>query len=286
MNVFSEIEPCRNAVREAQKRGGLVGLVPTMGALHEGHLSLVRAARTRCTTVAVTIFVNPSQFGPDEDLDAYPRTSQVDLPTCESEGVDIVFTPSVATMYPPGTATTVHVGGLTEVLCGRWRPGHFAGVTTVVAKLFNILPADIAFFGEKDYQQFIVVRQLARDLDMPIEVVACPTVREDDGLALSSRNAYLSAQERKQAASLNRALFTAARRAASGGRSASKLTDGIRAEILSAGQAEIEYVDVVDENTLKIMTTIDRPARICLAVRIGSCRLIDNVHVDVPTGGD
>ncbi|MHC4698829.1 MAG: pantoate--beta-alanine ligase [Planctomycetota bacterium] len=284
MYVVKDIKPARDGIRELQKNGGVVGLVPTMGALHEGHLSLIRMARERCGAVAVTIFVNPTQFGPGEDFEAYPKTLEADLKACDAEGADLVFTPSVATMYPPGTLTTVHVSGSTEVLCGSCRPGHFDGVATVVAKLFQILPADIAFFGEKDYQQLVVIRRMARDLNIPIEIVGCPTVREADGLALSSRNAYLSDSERAQAVSLSRALLTAVDQAAVGERNTAALTRGIREEILAAGPVNIEYVDIVDAETLEVLTTIDRPARICLAARIGPCRLIDNVPVDVPTG--
>ena len=284
MDVLNDIAVSRDAIRALQRNGRVVGLVPTMGALHEGHLSLIRAARTRCSAVAVTIFVNPTQFGPGEDYEAYPQTLDADLHACEAEGVDLVFAPGVTTMYPAGTQTTVHVSGLTEVLCGPCRPGHFDGVTTIVAKLFQILPADIAFFGEKDYQQLVVIRQMVRDLNMPIEIVACPTVREPDGLALSSRNAYLSGSERKAAPVLSRALFSAANRAGAGELDVAALVRGIREEILAAGPVSIEYVDIVDAETLTPLTTIDRPARICLAARIGSCRLIDNVPVDGPAG--
>lgn len=282
MLVISEIEPTRRAVRDAQHAGNTVGLVPTMGALHAGHLSLIHAARARCSTVAVTIFVNPTQFGPGEDLDQYPRPLEADLAACESAGVDIVFTPSVETMYPSGSLTTVHVGGITEILCGPVRPGHFDGVATAVAKLFEILPANAAFFGEKDYQQLIVIRRMVRDLNMPIEIVACPTVREPDGLALSSRNRYMSAGERKQAASLSRALFAAIQRVADGEREVIRIVDEVRQDVLGTGPAKIDYIEVVDASTLELMRVIDRPARICLAVRIGSCRLIDNVGVDAP----
>jgi pantoate--beta-alanine ligase len=282
MLVVSEIEPCRRAVREAQSKGRIVGLVPTMGALHEGHMSLVHAASERCSSVAVTIFANPTQFGPNEDYDRYPKTPEKDLAVCESAGVDIVFAPSVETMYPGDDLTTVRVSRITETLCGPHRPGHFDGVTTVCAKLFNTLPADVAFFGEKDYQQLIVIRRMVQDLNIPLQVVGCPTVREPDGLALSSRNRLLSAEERKQAASLSRALFATADRIGEGEQDAAAVTDGIRGEILAAGPAKIDYVDVVDPITLKPVAVVNRPVRICLAVRIGSCRLIDNIGVDAP----
>ena len=287
MNVYADILPCRTAVRGIQRNGGTVGLVPTMGALHEGHLSLIRAAKARCTRVAVTIFVNPTQFAPTDDFAAYPRPLEADLRACEQAGADIVFTPTVETMYPGArfqsrTSTTVHVSGLTEVLCGAMRPGHFDGVATVVAKLFQILPADAAFFGEKDYQQLAVIRQMVRDLNIPVEIVGCPTLREPDGLAMSSRNAYLSPAQRRQAGSLSRALFAAVDRVRRGERNVAVLVGGIREEIHSAGPAQIEYVDVVDADTLALLSIVDRPARICLAVRLGSCRLIDNVGMDAP----
>ncbi|MFQ5591433.1 MAG: pantoate--beta-alanine ligase [Phycisphaerae bacterium] len=282
MQLFRDIAPCRNTILESRRSGLLVGLVPTMGALHKGHQSLIRCARENCALVAVSIFVNPTQFGPKEDYEGYPRTLPQDSQLCAAEGVDLIFAPTVETMYPSGGRTSVHVSGLTDGLCGPVRPGHFDGVATVVTKLFQIIPADRAYFGEKDYQQLQVIRQLTRDLNIPIDIVACPTVRDDDGLALSSRNAYLSDSQRKQALSLSRALFTAVRQADSGEHNVEVLTAGIRAEISAAGPAEIEYVDIVDASTLERLTTIDRDARICLAVRIGACRLIDNVAVDAP----
>lgn len=282
MNVYADIFPSRQAIREFQRAGGTVGLVPTMGALHEGHVSLICAAKARCTRVAVTIFVNPTQFAPTEDYTAYPRPLQTDLDACKRAGADLVFTPTVETMYPSGVKTTVHVSGLTDVLCGPRRPGHFDGVATVVAKLFHILPADAAFFGEKDYQQLAVIRQMVRDLNIPIEIVGCPTVREPDGLAMSSRNAYLTSAQRTQATCLSRALFAAADRVQQGERTVPAILGELCGTILAAGPATIEYIDLVDANTLELLSTVDRPARICLAVRIGSCRLIDNVGVDAP----
>ena len=281
MLVCEDIETCRKAVRKAREDGYSVGLVPTMGALHEGHMSLIRAARARCGYVAVTIFVNPTQFDPNEDLDQYPRPLSADLAACEQADVNLAFTPGIETMYPAGCQTTVHVAGLTEGLCGAFRPGHFDGVATIVTKLFNVLAADLAFFGEKDYQQLVMIQRMAHDLLIPIKIIPCPTVRESDGLAMSSRNAYLSADQRKQATSLNRALFAAADRVKTGERHIGNIAGAIRDEILSAGPAEIEYVDVVDPDTLEALNVIDGTARICLAVRIGSCRLIDNVGVTV-----
>jgi len=282
MIVLADIAEARNWVRAREAAGETVGLVPTMGALHEGHLSLIRAAKARCQRVAVTIFVNPTQFGPKEDFSAYPRPIDTDLNLCCTSGVDLVFTPDVETMYPSGATTTVHVASLTEGLCGPFRPGHFDGVGTIVAKLFNILPANVAFFGEKDYQQLQVIRRMVRDLNVPIEIVGCPTLREPDGLAMSSRNAYLTPTQREQALSLSRGLFAAVDRVRQGEPDAAKLVGEIRETILAAGPANIDYIEVVDTETLTVLRLIDRPARICLAVRIGTCRLIDNVALDVP----
>lgn len=282
MIIESSIPAAREWVLEMRRHGHRVGLVPTMGALHRGHLSLVEAAKRQCAKVALTIFVNPTQFAPHEDLAAYPRPLEADLALCRNAGVDFVFTPEVAAMYPTGAVTTIHVAGLSDRLCGPLRPGHFDGVATVVAKLFNILPANAAFFGEKDYQQLQVIRQMTTDLNIPIEIVGCPTVREADGLALSSRNVYLNPWERIQAVSISRALFAAIEGIKHGERDASKITDNIRKEILAAGPATIEYVSAVDAVDLTPLTQFDRRARICVAVRMGKCRLIDNVAVDVP----
>ncbi len=279
MLVLEDINTCRTAIADVRQSGQTVGLVPTMGALHEGHLSLIRTARERCDIVAVTIFVNPTQFGPDEDYENYPRTREADLKACERGGVDFVFMPSVTAMYPQGDKTTVHVREVPDGLCGAGRPGHFDGVATICTKLFNILPAHQAFFGEKDYQQMVMIRRMVRDLHQPIEIVECPTVREPDGLAISSRNAYLSASEREQAVGLSRGLFAARDRIISGERNAAEIARGIRDEILSAGAVDIEYIEVVDPETLMPVKTITGSVRICLAVRVGPCRLIDNVGV-------
>lgn len=282
MIVASAIPAARDWVWSMQRDGHRVGLVPTMGALHRGHLSLVEAAKNQCAKVAVTIFVNPTQFAPHEDLAAYPRPLEADLALCRTAGVDLVFTPTVADMYPDGAVTSIHVAKLTDGLCGPFRPGHFDGVATVVAKLFHILQADAAFFGEKDFQQLQVIRRMVADLDVPIEIVGCPTLREPDGLAMSSRNVYLNPQERIQAASISRALFSAVHQVKQGERDAGKITNNIRQELTAAGPATIEYVSAVDAETLVPVERFDRPARICVAVRIGRCRLIDNVAVDAP----
>jgi len=285
MDVVGTIAETRKLVVRARSQGHLIGLVPTMGALHAGHRALTTEARRRCGYVVVSIFVNPTQFGPTEDYDRYPRTLEADLAACREDGADMVFRPEVAEMYPSPGLTTVHVAGLTEGLCGLRRPGHFDGVATVVTKLFNIVAPDQAFFGEKDFQQLVVIRRLVRDLDLPVEVVPCPTVRESDGLAKSSRNQYLTENERRQATVLYRSMCRAAEAAAAGTVAASELIDRIEAEIRASGPARIEYVKIVNPETLEEVDRVEGPARICLAVRIGQCRLIDNLAVDGPGRG-
>ncbi|MBN1511962.1 MAG: pantoate--beta-alanine ligase [Phycisphaerae bacterium] len=273
--VREGLEPVRRADR-------CIGFVPTMGALHEGHVSLIRAARRDCAHVVVSIFVNPTQFGPGEDLAKYPRPLEEDLRACREAGTDLVFAPTASEMYRSNAVTTVRVGKLSEPLCGAFRPGHFEGVATVVAKLFNIVMPGRAYFGEKDYQQLVVIRQMVRDLDLPIGIVGCPTVRETGGLAMSSRNRYLSVEQRHQALSLNQALTEARQAVTAGTRDVSMLCDMIRRRILAAGEARMDYVSIVDAASLEALQTVDRPARMCVAVRIGDCRLIDNMPVDVP----
>ncbi len=282
MQIVRTIAQTREAVAHARARAESVGLVPTMGALHEGHRSLVRTARQRCGYVAVSIFVNPTQFGPEEDLEAYPRTFEADRSACQADGADLIFAPAVKEMYPGPGLTTVHVADLTAGLCGASRPVHFDGVTTVVAKLFNIVGPDVAFFGEKDYQQLAVIRRMVLDLDMPVEVIGCPTIREPDGLALSSRNEYLDVDQRRQAPVLHAAMQRAAQAALAGRRNVAELIAGIEGDIRESGPAEIDYVKIVDAETLDELPEIDRPARICLAVKMGKCRLIDNLAVDAP----
>ena len=280
MQVLSTIREARTAIAELRRQGRSIGLVPTMGALHAAHRSLIDEAVTRCDAVAVSIFVNPTQFGPGEDYERYPRTLEADLTICREAGAALVFAPKAKEMYPDRFATSVHVAKLTERLCGAHRPGHFDGVTTVVAKLFNALTPDMAFFGEKDYQQLKVIERMTRDLDMPIEIVACPTIREDDGLAISSRNRYLSAEQRTQALSLSKSMREAARRIAEGQRDAGELIRGMERQILKAGPARIDYIAIVDPETLQSVEKVCCPARICMAVRIGNCRLIDNLAVN------
>ena len=270
-------ETITEAVRLRQELPRLLGVVPTMGYLHEGHLALVRRARQECATVAVSIFVNPSQFGPQEDYGTYPRDLERDLRLLEREGATWVFTPTLEEMYPASFDTWVEVGALSHLLEGAHRPAHFRGVTTVVAKLFSIFRPDRAYFGEKDAQQLRVVRKMARDLDMGIEVIAVPTVREPDGLAMSSRNVYLSAEERKAALCLHSSLRLAQQLYRAGERNAEVIRTRMRQLIESEPLAGVDYVSVADDVTLEELTTIDRPALVSLAARFGRTRLIDNV---------
>jgi len=280
MEVARTIEDARLAVRRARQAGRSVHLVPTMGALHEGHMSLIRAARAPGRFVAVSIFVNPTQFGPGEDLEKYPRPVEADLALCRSAGVDLVFMPSPEQMYPEGFATSVHVAGLTDGLCGPHRPGHFDGVATVVTKLFNIIQPDTAYFGQKDAQQAAVIRRMTEDLNLPIEIVVCPTVRERDGLALSSRNVYLSPGARRQAVCLSEALRLGERMIRAGQTDSAKVIEAMRTHITSAGPCSIDYVEIVDPRTLRPVSRLAGPCMLAVAVRIEGTRLIDNVVVE------
>ncbi len=277
LETVDEVRAFTGPHRAAGRR---IGLVPTMGALHEGHRSLIRAARRDCEIVIVSIFVNPTQFGPNEDFDEYPRPIEADLNACAAERADAVFCPVVSEMYDASASTTVHVDRLTQGLCGASRPWHFDGVTTVVSKLFNIVQPDAAYFGQKDAQQAAVIRKMTRDLSWPIEIVICPTVREPDGLAMSSRNVYLSPAEREQARSLSQALFAASEAINQGERDAVTVASSIRARIESAGPCSIDYVEVVDADELQPVDQVQGRVLIAVAVRIGSTRLIDNVMVD------
>jgi pantoate--beta-alanine ligase len=256
-----------------------VGFVPTMGYLHEGHLELVRRARAENPTVAVSIFVNPTQFGPKEDFAQYPRDPERDLALLKKEGTDIVFMPSAEEMYPPGFDSWVEVGRITERLEGAARPGHFRGVATVVAKLFNIIRPDKAYFGQKDAQQLAVIKKMVVDLDMGIEIVAVPTVREPDGLAMSSRNTYLSAEERRQAAVLYQSLKLAQKLYAEGEKEAKAIIGQMTALIGQQPLANIEYISIADAGTLEELDRVKPPTLVSMAVRFGKTRLIDNVVV-------
>jgi pantoate--beta-alanine ligase len=280
LSVVTTIDAVRQAVMRARSAGRLVGLVPTMGALHAGHLSLIQAARAETDYVVVTVFVNPTQFGPLEDLTRYPRPLERDLELCEREGTDLVFVPETATIYPPGFCTHVEVHGLQDVLEGAFRPGHFRGVCTIVLKLFNIVQPDVAYFGQKDAQQARIVQQMVHDLNVPVRLRICPTVREADGLALSSRNQYLSPDERRQAVVLSQALEEARARVERGERSADALVRAMRRRIESAPGAVVDYVAVVDAGSLQPVERLQGSVLIATAVKFGTTRLIDNVLIE------
>jgi len=272
-------DAARATIAAARRQGLQVGLVPTMGALHEGHLSLVDASRLECDCTAVTIFVNPTQFAPGEDFAKYPRDLDADLRLLGERGVDLVFAPAVEEMYPAGHQTTVDVGAVAVPLEGKFRPQHFRGVATIVLKLFHALPADVAFFGQKDYQQSLVIRQLVRDLDVPIEIRVCPIVREPDGLAMSSRNAYLSADERRRALSLSQALRVAADRIDGGERSTERLRQRMREHLQQAGPVDVQYIAFLADGTVREVEEVNGPVVIAIAARVGETRLIDNVRI-------
>ncbi len=268
---------------DAERRNGrTVGFVPTMGALHHGHASLVRAARAACDRVVVSIFVNPTQFGPHEDFERYPRALDADRALCEREGADVVFAPTVPEVYPPGDETVVDVGLLGAVLCGASRPGHFRGVATVVAKLFVMVNPHRAYFGQKDYQQTVVIRRLVEDLRLPVEVVVCPTVRDQDGLAASSRNTYLSPEERKRALRVPAALAEAERLIKAGERSGGKIRDVLEVFLSSGAAVKVDYVAVVHPDTLQPLERLAGRVVVALAAWVGKTRLIDNVVIEVP----
>ncbi|KRB38421.1 pantoate--beta-alanine ligase [Microbacterium sp. Root180] len=276
MRIVRTVADVRAAVRAARSRGGSVGLVPTMGALHDGHLSLVRAARAANDLVVMSLFVNPTQFGPNEDLAAYPRDEERDARLAEEAGVDVIFAPSVAEVYPHGFATSIHVSGLTDVLDGAARgAGHFDGVATVVTKLFQMVAPDDAYFGQKDAQQVLVIRRLVRDLDMPVTVVACPTVREADGLAMSSRNVYLDPESRERATALGRAL-EAAQQAVTEGRTDAAAVLAAASAVLSAAAIEPEYLELRSPDDLSEVARVSGPTLLAVAARVGPARLIDN----------
>ena len=278
--IVRTVAELRAQVRAWRAAGDRVGFAPTMGALHEGHLSLVRLAREHADRVVVSLFVNPTQFGPNEDFDAYPRSEAADAELLGGVGCDLLFAPGVAEIYPPGFSTTVTVAGVSEPLDGAARPGHFAGVATVVSKLLNQCGPDIAVFGEKDYQQLQVIRRLVRDLDLPVEIVGAPTARADDGLALSSRNAYLSPDERGVAPVLARALQAARERLRAGAPVAETEAEAMAA-LVAAGFGPIDYVEVRGAEDLARLGPgpITAPARILAAARLGKTRLIDNIEV-------
>jgi pantoate--beta-alanine ligase len=280
MEVVETVDSVRELVKAAREEGKVVGLVPTMGALHIGHVSLIEAATRQTDFVVVSIFINPTQFGPGEDLEKYPRPLEADLRICKEKGVELVFTPTPEQIYGTENLTWVTVVKLTEPLCGQFRPVHFRGVTTVCAKLFNIVRPDIAFFGQKDAQQAIVIQRMVADLNMPLEIVVCPTVREPDGLAVSSRNQYLTGRQRRDAVCLYESLQKCREMIDGGVVDAQEIINEMRTIIQSMSAVEIEYVSIVDAETLQSVDRIAGKVLAALAVKIGSTRLIDNILID------
>ena len=276
MKFVSSVQETRAAVRAARNAGKRIGLVPTMGALHAGHISLVRAAKSRSDFVAVSLFVNPTQFGPSEDFTRYPRTLEADRQKLEAEGVDVLFAPPTEEMYPPGASTFVNVDEISDRLDGHSRPGHFRGVATIVAKLFHIFDPDVAVFGQKDAAQVATIRRMVRDLIFPVEIVVAPIVREPDGLALSSRNTYLSVEERKQARMLSRALVEIEANYKAGEKSAAKLIEAAQKLFASEPRVRVDYIEIADPETLEPMSMARSGTLVAIAAFVGSTRLIDN----------
>lgn len=277
MRIIGSVSEMADTARADRGAGARIGLVPTMGYLHDGHLALVSALRPQVDRLVVSIFVNPTQFGPTEDFSRYPRDLERDAEQCRGAGVDAVFHPSAAEMYAPDASIRIEESALSVRLCGASRPGHFSGVCTVVAKLFNIVQPHVAAFGEKDAQQLRVIRRMVRDLNMPVEIRSVPTLREPDGLAMSSRNLFLSAEARAQAVCLKRALDAAARRCAAGVRAVSDLRTTMEEEVARSPLARMDYIEILDDETLTEIDIIRRPALAALAVRFGTTRLIDNM---------
>jgi len=276
MKTITTVAELRRALAEARRADKRVGFVPTMGYLHDGHLALIEASRAQCDVTVVSIFVNPTQFGPNEDLSTYPRDFERDEKLCRDAGVAIVFAPGAKEVYPAQFETFIEPGELAKPLCGAFRPGHFRGVATVVCKLFNLVQPDVAFFGQKDFQQCAVVRRMAIDLNLPIEIVTVPIVREVDRLAMSSRNRYLSEEDRGRALAISRGLFAAAEEFRSGERNVDKLIAVAKRHLQTIDQ--LQYLELVDGDTLKpAASPLNRPAALCVAAYIGSTRLIDNV---------
>jgi pantoate--beta-alanine ligase len=282
MEIARSIEEARGALRRPRVEARTIGLVTTMGALHEGHLSLVAASRARCDVTAVSVFVNPTQFGEGEDFKAYPRDLEADASMLAGAGVDVLFAPDVDAMYPPGAVTRVDPGPLGTVWCGAARPGHFVGVATVVTKLLHVIAPDVAFFGEKDFQQLRVIQRVVADLDIPAHVVGCPIVREGDGLALSSRNRYLTPEQRVHALVLSRALARARERVAAGETDGAAVQAELAATIAAEPGVTLDYAAVVDARTLACVTEMSRESRALVAARVGNTRLIDNVALHPP----
>jgi pantoate--beta-alanine ligase len=285
VEVIHTVGWMKQAARQARAEGRIIGFVPTMGALHAGHLSLVAAARRDCSPVVVSIFVNPKQFAPHEDLTKYPRPIDKDQALLEDIGVDYLFAPSVEEMYPQGFSTTIQVDGLSERLEGRVRPGHFRGVTTVVLKLLEIVGPQFVFFGRKDAQQLRIIRQMSRDLALDPEIISCPIVRESDGLAMSSRNAYLSPDQRRAATVLHRSLDAARQAIASGQRDAARLVQTIRGALSAEPLATVDYAEIVDAESFEPVPLLRGECLALIAARIGATRLIDNMLIEMETNG-
>ncbi|WP_202709214.1 pantoate--beta-alanine ligase [Sporosalibacterium faouarense] len=282
MKILNTVDDIREEIKAARKVNKSVGLIPTMGFLHEGHLSLIKNARKENDIVVVSIFVNPTQFGPNEDLESYPRDLDRDRKLVEEAECDLLFVPEVDEMYPSGYKTYVEVeGNITKRLCGESRKGHFKGVTSVVSKLFNIVSPDRAYFGQKDAQQVAVIEQMVRDLNFDIEIIPCPIVREEDGLALSSRNIYLKPMEREDATILSKSLFKAKEMIENGEKDAKIIKDFVTYNIMTVEYAKIDYVEVVSARTLEEIRTIEGDVLIAVAVKIGEPRLIDNIRMEV-----
>jgi pantoate--beta-alanine ligase len=285
MEIIRTISWMKETVRQARAENHVIGFIPTMGALHEGHLSLIRRARVDCSRVYASIFLNPTQFGPNEDLSKYPKTFESDVEKLTSAGVEVLFAPEINEIYPPGFRTYVNVEGLSERLEGRSRPGHFRGVATVVLKLFEIVQPQFAYFGRKDAQQVRILQQMATDLNLNAEIVVCPIVRELDGLALSSRNTYLSSEERRAATVLQRALSEARRELNAGTRDALQLQTALRKVLSNETLARVDYVEMVDAESFEPISSIGaRPVYALLAVFIGKTRLIDNLFIEPAAG--
>jgi pantoate--beta-alanine ligase len=281
MKVAKTIESVRKLVKAARRKGKIIGFVPTMGALHIGHISLIEKAKQQTDFVVVSIFVNPAQFGPGEDFEKYPRPLKADLEICRKVGVDVVFAPATKQMYPQENSTWVNVEKLTEQLCGRFRPGHFRRVATVCAKLFNIVAPDIALFGQKDAQQAIVIRRMVADLNMPLKIVVCPTVRQADGLAVSSRNQYLTEQQKKDATLIYKSLQKCRKLIKDGVPDSKTIISQMRKVLQQVPSIKTEYISIVDAETLQGLEKITGKVLTAVAVKIGSTRLIDNILVDV-----
>ncbi len=280
MLQINELQPLKQLIRTWRGQGKRIALVPTMGALHEGHLSLVKLAQKQADKVVVSIFVNPTQFGPNEDFDRYPRTETEDAAQLGAIGTNLAYLPSVATMYPQGFATSIHVSGVSEGLCGAVRPGHFDGVATVVTKLLRQVEPDCAIFGEKDYQQLQVIKRVVSDLDLGVAIIPAPILREDDGLAMSSRNRYLSVDERRQAGQIIRILRGTATAIMQGNVEVSALLTQAEEQLLKAGFNSVDYVSLNDAEDLKPVRDLSKPARLLVAARLGKTRLIDNIAVE------